>query len=395
MIKKLAITFILGICIGVVATFFLWQHAVARLDLPPQHEVFSKLAIHKPTVIGFLPYWLISKTDDHFADNLTTLTYFGLVVNTDGHILTRVSKQEPEIGYTQLRSEALQKKFSQAREKNITLSLLVYNQDEASISAIMSEPELHAKNLMADLDPIMREHHFSDLNIDIESFREASPSARVQFTQFLQTIRQEVDQRKLGTLSIDLSPDEVLRPYLYEPEKIGQLVDKFVLMAYDFNYRGSFVTGPVAPLGGAGEVRTLDIPTSVTKLKKVVPAEKIILGIPTYGYQWETLSANPYSPTLPSSGATATYRRVSDLIKGCTNCQVVADPVSQQPYVISPTPVDGVYQQIFYEDGVSLRKKLDFAQQEKLDGVALWALGYEYPELVAPLGPYKKSFTSK
>ena len=58
----------------------------------------------------------------------------------------------------------------QAKKNHLSLSLLIHNSNEASISALLKEPEKHAQNLITDIAPIMQKHGFTDLNLDIESF---------------------------------------------------------------------------------------------------------------------------------------------------------------------------------------------------------------------------------
>ena len=52
----------------------------------------------------------------------------------------------------------------------------------------------------------------------------------------------------------------------------------------------------------------------------MVVAQKIILGIPAYGYEWETLSDVPRSGIIPATAVTASSRRVEQLLKDCQNC---------------------------------------------------------------------------
>lgn len=375
---------------GFLAGLLAFLLVAPQLSLPRQAPLLHILGVKKPIVFGFLPYWLLNKEDNAHLSSLSMISYYGLAIGTDGHIVKRISPQEPEIGYAKLSSPELQEKLKDAKNKNLILSLVVISQNEASISALLADPQTNAQNLVADVSPIMKQYGFSDLNLDIESFREASDSARVSFTQFLKTVRSEVDRQKLGTMSIDISPSGIVKPYIYQPAEIAQLMDTVVLMAYDYNYRGSYITGPVSPIGGANQVRNFDVVTSLNEALKAIPASKLILGIPLYGYQWETISDQPSQPIVPSSGATATQIRVSDLLKSCSQCQRTFDPVANAPYVVMPGTIDGIFQQIFYEDQESLAKKVELAQKYRLGGIGLWALGYERAEMLKPLQSYKQ-----
>ena len=182
----------------------------------------------------------------------------------------------------------------------------------------------------------------------------------------------------------------MIEPRLTNAEEIGKIADYLVLMAYDFHYIHSYLAGPVAPIGGVERVREYDVETALKETLNIVPPEKIILGIPLYGYEWETISDKPGAPTIPGSGATASNRRITELLASCDDCIKVFDEQAKQPYVIFP---DGdCYHQIYYEDEQSIKEKLKLAEEHKIGGVALWALGYEGENLLEPLKAYKKLF---
>jgi spore germination protein YaaH len=73
---------------------------------------------------------------------------------------------------------------------------------------------------------------------------------------------------------------------------MSKIADNIVLMAYDYHSTSSFVTGPVAPLSGAGIMSEYDVTAAVEKTLDLIPPQKLVLGIPLYGYEWETLDAN-------------------------------------------------------------------------------------------------------
>lgn len=158
-------------------------------------------------------------------------------------------------------------------------------------------------------------------------------------------------------------------------------------MGYDYHYAYSFLSGPVAPISGTGSIREYDVETAVKLALNVIPPEKLILGIPLYGYEWDTLNNQPISAVIPGSGKTASTMRVEELLKDCQNCITGIEEEAQQPYLIIPE--EKYYRQIFYENEESLSKKLDLSKKYKLGGVAIWALGYEDSTILNPLKSYK------
>ncbi|MBL7159512.1 hypothetical protein ISS85_03480 [Candidatus Microgenomates bacterium] len=391
MSKKLflVIKSIAGLAIGIVFGF-VFLFFTANLPLSFDSQFYKTLGIKKPQIIGFQPFWLLQKADKSYEKYINTFTYFSLTLDTDGTIVKLVNSREEEPGWTTLKSDSLQERLRQAKKNNLKLSLLIHNSNEASISALLKEPEKHAQNLIGDAAPIMQKYGFTDLNLDIESFEVASESSQQQYTAFIKEVKSGVDKNNLGTLTIEAPPISLVQPRLINVEEIAKIADSIVLMAYDFHYIYSYIAGPVAPIGGANTVREFDVVTVVKEALNVIPPEKIILGIPLYGYEWETISDKPGAPTIPGGSATASNRRVAELLASCDHCTKAYDEQSKQPYVIFQ---DGAYfHQIYYEDKQSIKEKLKLAEEHKIAGVALWALGYEGENLLEPLKTYKKSF---
>ncbi len=382
--------FSLSLLLGIYSGIIFLQY-IPLLPLQRNHPLYKIFGIKKPTVVGFLPYWLLEKAQKNYTNSITTLTYFGLTLDTDGRILQLISPREEEPGWHTLRSENLHQRLKMAYENGLTLSLLVHNSDEASISALLDNPVENAQHLISDLAPIMQKYKFTDLNLDIESFVESSPSAQQAFTQFVAEVKLGMLAQKLGSLTVEISPTALVKNFLINPTEIGKIADYVVLMAYDYHYSGSYNSGPVAPLGGVPQTREFDVNTGLSEAVKVIPQEKIILGIPLYGYEWETLSNLPNAPAIPGSASTASNHRVEKLISDCKNCQINFADITKSPRILFPDESGTFFHQIYYENETSFQQKLQLAQTHNISGVALWALGYEGEKNLEALIDYKQA----
>lgn len=372
------ILFLIAGALSAIAAVYILGTSPVRFDNP----ILTTFDVKKPEIVGFLPYWLISKADKDYAKYITTLTYFGLTVNRDGTIKKLNNPQEEEPGWTALKADTYKK-------YNAKQSLLVISGDDGVIGDMISDPETHATNLVNDVAPVMRQHGFTDLNLDIESFMDASESARQNFTTFVSTVVSQVKDQNLGTVTLDLIPISLVKSKIYDAKALGALVDRVVLMTYDYHYTGSFTSGANAPIGGAGTTIEYDTETAVKETLKAMPANKILLGIPLYGYEWETLSQTPESATIPDGSSIASVRRVADLLAACASCSATIDPVAREPYVVFKE--NDYYNQIYFENEDSIKAKIAMAQKYHLGGVALWALGYEDNSMLNPLAGYKNT----
>ncbi len=180
-------------------------------------------------------------------------------------------------------------------------------------------------------------------------------------------------------LSIDLNTDAVMSDKAYDLVKIGTLVDQVILMAYDYHRPSSTKAGPVAPLDAPDNQHSLT--QSVKAFKGRLPENKLILGIPFYGYEWQTSTIDFQSSTVKNTGALATYRRVRQLINNRDDITLNWNELSQSPRITYQQ--SRAIKQIYFENLTSIQAKLDFAKNNNLGGVAIWALGYEgdYPDL--------------
>lgn len=385
MIQKVLIS-LYGLFIGLGLGYFIFIYlAEEPVTLPNNIHIGTT----PKNVIGFLPFWLAGKAVTDYSKEITTLTYFGLTVDKDGSILKLNSPTEEEPGWSALKSGKMDNFFDNARKNNINLSLLVFKGNPDTINQLITEPEQSATRLISDVAPIMKQHGFNDLNIDIENVQEASPDAQLKFTRFIKTIRQQVDAQKLGTITIDVGPTDLIKRRTIDPVEVSKYVDYVVLMGYDYHYTGSSIAGPVAPLMGAGTVSEYDVDTAVQKALAIMPAKKILLGIPIYGYEWETLGNVPRSATIAYTGVIASHQRVQNLINSCASCSAEFDPVDHESHLIYPDDSLPIYHQIFFPDTQATQDKINYATAHKLGGVAVWALGYEGTNILSPLINYR------
>ncbi|NMB56873.1 hypothetical protein GYA19_02970 [Candidatus Beckwithbacteria bacterium] len=388
MIQK--ILFILGgFLTGLFLSYWLVFHPSLQFNFSGDNKKTIQIEIPQKQIIGFLPYWLIDKAKADYSEYITTLTYFGLTINKDGTIMKKTNPQETEPGWNDLQKGKLDSIFKTAKEKKLKLSLLVFSGNHDSINELISKPEEHAHNLTQEVIPIMQQYGFTDLNLDIESIKQASESARLNFTQFAQVIKQDLDKAQIGSLTIDITGSDLIKQNLINPQSIVSIADYVVLMGYDYHYMGSFVTGAVAPLAGAETSLEYDVQTAVGKMEQIMPVSKIILGLPLYGYEWETINENPNSAVIPSSGLTASNQRIEDFLSKCSSCSAQRNFLTQESSLIYKDQQTGTYHQMFYPDEISTTAKVNFAKEQDLGGLALWALGYEGRTILEPLKDYK------
>ena len=112
------------------------------------------------------------------------------------------------------------------------------------------------------------------------------------------------------------------------------------------------------------------------------------MGIPLYGYGWESLGQAPRSAVIPNTGLAESNKSAEELLSSCTNCTIKLDDQANEKYISSFDQDTNDYKTIFYPDKDSTQAKIDLANKMELNGIALWALGYEGNSILSPLEKY-------
>ena len=276
-----------------------------------------------------------------------------------------------------MNSDRLLDLANQVYDENSQFEITLVQFEADTIVKIANNPNAH-ENLLNSIDAILLSNPVSGINIDIEYGGTITKELRDNFASLIEKISQHLDKKfDHVTLSIDMYASASNNKQLWDVPRIANSVDYIVVMAYDFHRRGSSQAGPVAPLFGGKEKWDTDIHQHLREYLRYVPREKLLLGVPFYGYGWQTDSHSPQANAYPKSGFTATYTYVKNLLneKEENNVKTGWDDEALCPYLSYEE--DGEIFMIYYEDITSISYKLEYVKQLDLAGIAIWALGYE------------------
>lgn len=359
---------LLGLTSGSLIAYFVYTpNPIVQVTKSPSPQVNQR------SVIGFLPFWLINDAKSDYKKYLNEITYFDLTIDSDGHIKKYDNAKELNPGWNALSKN----KFNNF---GLNSSIAIFSGDDETINQLILDPTTSAQNLVSDLVQIIDQYQFSKINIDIEKVKDANPDDRENFTKFVEEVRKKLDPKIKISLDVTAS-SFVKETNLTDPKALSFFVDQIIIMAYDYHNPSSAVTGPVAPLNGAGVISEYDVETAIKNALITIPKEKIILGIPLYGYSWETVNEATRSATIPYSYITYSNKKAESL-------EGIYDSIDQEMYSITKDVQTGVYRQTFYPNQNSTQSKIDIAKKYDLGGVALWALGYEGDTILQPLLDY-------
>jgi spore germination protein len=154
---------------------------------------------------------------------------------------------------------------------------------------------------------------------------------------------------------------------------LGKVADRFRIMAYDYSYAGG-TPGAIAPLPWVKQV----VQYAVT----VVPANRIQLGVPLYGYDWP---ADPAAADGWGNATSLTYAGV-EALRTSVGATRVWDATAAAPH-FSYT-AGGVRREVWYEDQESTAEKRKLVGTYGLQGLVFWAVGSEDTRIWSGLRSY-------
>ena len=339
--------------------------------------------------IGYAPSWQLDKMGSVRLDMLTDIVYFSLTVGEDGNFVTKDASGKDDVGFAAWNAapanDLLAKSQIMGTRTGLTVTALKNERIKNFLSSGSAQDALVINTVRE-----VKKKHLKLICLDFEYTGQPSEDLPPKFTEFVQKMREGLNENAPGTeLSINLMARSGRDPRLFEIEKLKLSVDTFIVMSYDYYTAGSDSAGPVAPMGGYADKKYFfDINTTYSDLLKIIPADKIIMGVPYYGYDWPVKDKNnPRSLVLLQTDAngyveTLSYGRMrQDSTFTGDNCHF--DELAQQPWCGYTSPETGKDRVAWFENNQSIKVKYDFAKNQNFAGIAIWALGYDkdYPNL--------------
>lgn len=351
---------------------------------------FLKTVTQKPKkiIFGYLPYWSIDKIPFLQLDKLTDIAYFGLYINADGNFKEKLDDGTTEPGYNVWKNDLeLKKLIQEAKRQDIRFALTIISHDDE-----ISDKFLECKECWVTLkDNIVREldfHGIRDVNLNFEYANFEKEEMAGFYTELTNYLNMELD-KKFGDsfLTVATFADSMIKPRVTNIEALGKVSDGLFIMGYDFHRPDSDNAGPVAPLDGKGVHAEYDIATTITDYLTVTPPNKIILGVPYYGYNWVVEEDEENAKRIPGEedigfSQSQAYTDIMDTIIKY-NPEIKWDELGKTPYFTYISEETGSTRQVYFENDKSLKFKYELIKNKNLAGVGIWALGYDggYQEL--------------
>lgn len=241
--------------------------------------------------------------------------------------------------------------------------------EEGNFSSSRGEMLLQSRErqetLLGEITQVLGEKGYGGVDVDFEYLR---PELGAAFGAFVTMLRTALNPLGYSVL-VALAPKTFAgqRGLLYEAHDyaaLGNAANGALLMTYEWGY----TAGPpmaVAPLDKVRQV--LDY--ALTE----IPAKKLFLGVPVYGYDWQLpfREGATRAQSLSPQEALALARRYG--------AEIRYDETAQAPW-FRYTARDGREHEVWFEDARSSYAKFRLAAEKGLQGVGLWNLMRPAPQ---------------
>jgi spore germination protein YaaH len=335
----------------------------APAPAPPSLAATPPLQSHE--IFGYAPYWTLPQSSGFDVKSLTTLAYFSVDANANGTL------DQSGSGWNGYQSQDLADLVTRSHAAGDRVVLTVTCFSQSSLNAITSDPNAAAR-LSSALIAAVSAKNLDGVNFDFEGQGSADRHGLTALITQVSGALHAANPHWQVTMATYASAASDGAGF-YDVAALAPAIDGFFVMAYDMNDR--VTPSATAPLTGGGFNDT----QALQQFTAVVPAKKVILGVPFYGYDWPTTdgtrTAQPTGGEQPLSNGVIT----------ASGHPTYWDPPTQTAW--TSYQVGTQWHETFFDNPTSLALKAQLANSFHIGGMGIWALGMDgnNPAMLAAL----------
>jgi len=301
-------------------------------------------------VIGYLPYWEYDSYPYLDYTLLSEINYFSAELNEFGNIINDHNWEN--INFID---------YAQSYGVKVKLCATLFNSN--SLESLLSNSSYRTNAINNLLNKVLSRN--AD-GVDI-NFEQVPSNQRENLVIFMQELSNTFHENMEDPI-ISMATPAIDWSNAWDYNALAEICDGLFIMGYNYFFSGSENAGPVSPLGGY--FYDLDYTIQDYIYKTGNQSEKLILGLPYYGYDWP-VSSSLINSTTTGLGSPRTYSSCESLLNNYSSIWNTLSNSFWIPYL------DNSWQQVWYDDSLSLSIKYNYAKNMNLGGVGIWALGYD------------------
>ncbi|HLN05510.1 MAG TPA: glycosyl hydrolase family 18 protein, partial [Acidimicrobiales bacterium] len=236
----------------------------------------------------------------------------------------------------------------------------IFSESVSVLHSVAASPSTAGHRMAEDASALLSAGGFDGVDLDLEGTSTADRGGFVRFVASFSSALKSLSPK--WSIMLNTYPTSAFDPLGYfDIKALMPHVDQLFVMAYDMQDPDS--PSATAPLTNA----SLNDAMTLAEYASVIPARRIVLGIPLYGYD--------FPATSKFDGAYTTGPPLA-----VTYAEIVAagrpprwDPVTETPWTVFLR--DGKWHQTWFDDPVSIALKSALATEFDCAGVGVWELG--------------------
>ena len=341
--------------------------AIRNDDPPPLKDV---------PISGWAPYWVLSDATESVATHRAVLHEISPFWYAATGVTAITVTGNIEISAMQAMIDA-----ARAAGTRVVPSI-VDGTGKGEMAAMLANPSTRALHVQTIVELVTRET-FDGIDLDYEGFAFVDDYAtwettRPNWVAFVTELASALHARnKLLVVSVppiyDTKRNADSGRWVYDYAAMGEVVDTIRIMGYDYSVSEP---GPIAPINWLrGAIRAAK--------KAVRDDSKLVLGIPLYGRNWVT-KVEGTCPADAEGTVPITHRSAQELIAKRGATPIADETNGEVTFTYELEVSDGITtctqsRRVHYVDEAGSRARLDLAREERIGGVAFWALGFDSP----------------
>lgn len=328
----------------------------------------------KKQVFGFLPYWMLNASDLQWMRYglVSTIAYFGVAARSDGSLATNST------GWNGWTSSAMTGVINAAHAKGdrvvLTVTMMAWDSASAGAQATLLGNATYRSRLVATIVAAVRNRNADGVNLDFEPL---STSLRSRYTAFVRQLKAALVGARVGSyLTVCTTGGAATWATGYDLAGLTATgaADGIFAMGYDYSWSGSSRAGGVAPMESS---YMLDVNQSVSDFLSLMPAAKLIWGVPYYGRTWHTTSSALNATTVAgASGSSKAYYYTGAKSLAAAHGRRW-DALGQVPWFSYYDSTARSWIEGYYDDAASLGIKYDMINRRGLAGLGVWHLNMD------------------
>jgi spore germination protein YaaH len=332
-------------------------------------------------VFGYLPYWMLDSASLANLDYglVSTIAYFSVGAQSNGSLLKLDAEGDATVGWSGWTSSSMTEVIDAAHRRGVkvvlTVTMMAWGNNYDAMTSLLTNASNRSR-LASEIASAVKARNADGVNLDFEP---VPASLESEYTRLVREVKARLISTGAGShLTVATMAGAASSWSTHGYDVVGLTAagaaDALMVMAYDFHWSGSRYAGGVAPIASN---YVYDVSDALRDHLAVVPASKLIWGIPYYGREWSTSSDSVNATTTTTLKSAAGYYTLHRA-KAATHGRRW-HPLERVPWYAFRDATHGTWVQGYYDDPASLTAKYDLVNVRDLRGVGIWHLLMDGP----------------